>query len=304
MIKSLTQTADGDWILEGIASTPQVDLQGDIIPLESFDLRYFLRQKPITSEVTKHNIDHPWVDYDHGYELSASDDKNLVIGEPLDAKVTPEGLWVRLKLYKNALGTALRRNMETFTEWGWPRRYALSISGLAARYKHNPAKIRRFVPLSVAVTPRPVNPGTYTEIVKGRWLREDRVLGALDEYERGRKSLAHIVEDWELERDEVRLLWPLVERREKALTTMSTSGAAVRVQDLEGVLHELSWHFRQWKALHPECEHLTWGGYFEGLEGARAHLQQCERLSYSDIVEVLKMLRGSVLLNARQSNLL
>lgn len=303
IVKSLKKSGD-DWILEGIASTPDVDLQGDIIPLESFDLSYFLRKKPITGDVTKHNIDHPWVDYDHGYELSASDNKQLIIGEPLAAKITPEGLWVRLKIYKNELGRALRRNMESFAEWGWPRRYGLSISGLAARDPNNPARIRRFIPLSVAVTPRPVNPAAYTEIVKGRALREDRIMGALEEYERGWKSLTAVVADWELTSGEWRLLEPLVERREKALTTLSTSGASIRVQDLEGVLHRLSWHLRSWKHLHPECPHLTWDGYFDGLDQAREHFVHCEHLVYRDVAEVLGMLRGSALLNAGQANLL
>lgn len=173
VVKSLTDSDDEDaWIIEGLASSPGLDLQGDIIPPEAFDLQYFLGKKLLDKSVTKHRVKKPWVDWNHGFELAEEDDPDLIAGEPIDAKVTPEGLMVRLKLYKNHLGSEIRRNMEQFTKFGWPRRYGLSVSGLAQRDPNNLARIKRFIATSVAITPRPVNPETWAEIAKAATIRD------------------------------------------------------------------------------------------------------------------------------------
>ncbi len=297
VVKSLTDSDDEDaWIIEGLASSPGLDLQGDIIPPEAFDLQYFLGKKLLDKSVTKHRVKKPWVDWNHGFELAEEDDPDLIAGEPIDAKVTPEGLMVRLKLYKNHLGSEIRRNMEQFTKFGWPRRYGLSVSGLAQRDPNNLARIKRFIATSVAITPRPVNPETWAEIAKAATIRDSVCLKALEQYgQQDPRTWKSVVREFRLTPAEEQFLRPVAARRLKALMTSSISGNAVQVQDLEDVLHNLSWHFRDWKRLHPYDPHLSWDGYFDTLDAVRDHLKYCEQLPYRDVAEVVSMLAGSAL---------
>jgi hypothetical protein len=301
-----SESAEDGWIIEGIASTPDIDLQGDQIPLESLDLSYFVGERPLTRAVTQHNRDKPWVDYDHGYEISKDDNPDLVAGEPIEAKVTPEGLYVKLKLYKNKLGQKIYENIQEFTKWGWPRRYGLSVSGLAKRNNYDRSVIDRFIPLSVAVTPRPVNTGTWTELSKSRRIREERCMMALDwANENLDADDQKLFCKFKLSPDEASVIRPyLHRRRQKALTTSSSTGQSITIQDLEDELHVMWRHLAQWKRLHPEDPHLTWGGYFNDPDAVEEHFSACEKWPYSAVVEAMSVLRNSVLLDGNQQNLL
>ncbi len=301
-----SESSEDAWIIEGIASTPNIDLQGDQIPLEAFDLQYFTGQKPLDKSVTPHKRKKAWVDYDHGYELSKDDNAELIAGEPIEARITPEGLYVKLKLYKNTLGKKIRENMEEFAKWGWPKRYGLSVSGLARRNRYNRSLIERFIPISVAVTPRPVNTDSWTMISKGRRVREERCMMALDWYNENttadeREAMCR----FKLTPEEESTLRPYMSgRRQKALTTDSISGQSIRIQDLEDALHILWRHLAQWKRLHPEDPHLTWGGYFYENADVAEHFSECEKWPYPAVAEALEVLRGSALLDGNVQNLL
>ena len=303
----LKSSPDNDgWIIEGIASTPDIDLQGDQIPLDAFDLSYFVGDKPLTPELTPHKRKKAWVDYDHGYEISKDDNDELIAGEPLEAKITPEGLYVKLKLYKNTLGSKIYENMQEFAKWGWPKRYGLSVSGLAKRNAYNRSLIDRFLPLSVAVTPRPVNTDTWSQVVKSRRVREERCLMALDWYnEHMDADDKKLFCKFKLSPEEQSTLRPYLQRRrQKALTLSSATGQAITIQDLEDELHVMWRHLAQWKRLHPEDPHLTWSGYFNGVEDAEEHFTDCEKWPYDAVVEALSVLRNSALLDSHTQNLL
>ena len=140
-------TADGKArVIEGIASTPSVDLQNERVVPSGIDFNYFLN--------------HGYFNWDH---KSGAENK---IGEPWEVKITPKGLYVKGIIYKGKKVadqvwehiTALGKNSDA------KRKVGFSLQGKTVRRNGN--TILKCWIQDIAVTTAPINYNTYIDIVK------------------------------------------------------------------------------------------------------------------------------------------
>ncbi|NBU69914.1 MAG: hypothetical protein EBS53_00460 [Bacteroidetes bacterium] len=137
------------WI-QGIASTDSRDLQGEIIDQAGIDFSYFLK--------------HGYFNDDHkpGPEFK--------VGQPTEAKLTKNGLWVKGFLFKNPNPKEESRAdyywdlMNQLSASGSDRKVGFSIQGKVLR--RNGSKIEKCWIQDVAITTQPVNTTTWAEIAK------------------------------------------------------------------------------------------------------------------------------------------
>lgn len=136
------------WI-QGIASTDGRDLQGEILEQNGIDLTYFLK--------------HGYFNDDHkaGPEFK--------VGQPTEAKLTKNGLWVKGFLFKNPTGAESRADhywqlMNELAASGSDRKVGFSIQGKVIR--RNGTKIEKCWIQDIAITTQPVNTATWAEIAK------------------------------------------------------------------------------------------------------------------------------------------
>ena len=137
------------WI-QGIASTDGRDLQGEVLDQNGIDLAYFLK--------------HGYFNDDHkpGPEFK--------IGQPTEAKITKNGLWVKGFLFKNPEPAAESRAdsywnlMQQLAASGSDRKVGFSIQGKVLR--RNGTKIEKCWIQDIAITTQPVNTATWAEIAK------------------------------------------------------------------------------------------------------------------------------------------
>jgi hypothetical protein len=71
-----------DWIVEGVASTSHRDYEDERVLPEGLDLSYFLKKG--------------FIKYEHGKN------PKQFIGEPIEARVTPQGFYLKGRLYKRS----------------------------------------------------------------------------------------------------------------------------------------------------------------------------------------------------------
>jgi hypothetical protein len=138
--------------IKGIASTPDLDTEEEILEPQGFDLSRFL-------EIGYINWNH-----------QAKNDAGKIIGEPDVARITPNGdLYVEGNLYNDhPLAKSVWEFAKTLEANGSKRRLGFSIEGKALeRSIANPKRITRALITGLAVTPNPVNGSTYLDIVKG-----------------------------------------------------------------------------------------------------------------------------------------
>lgn len=134
------------WI-QGIASTDGRDLQGEIIDQGGIDFSYFL---------------------DHGY--FNDDHKSTKVGQPTEAKLTKNGLWVKGFLFKTPNGEAPSKAdeywslMNQLSESGSNRKVGFSIQGKVLRREGK--TIKKCWIQEIAITTQPVNTATWAEIAK------------------------------------------------------------------------------------------------------------------------------------------
>lgn len=136
------------WI-QGIASTDGRDLQGEILDQNGIDLSYFLA--------------HGFFNDDHkpGPEHK--------VGQPTEAKLTKNGLWVKGFLFKNPNGEESKADhywklMNELAASGSDRKVGFSIQGKVV--KRNGTKIEKCWIQDIAITTQPVNTATWAEIAK------------------------------------------------------------------------------------------------------------------------------------------
>ena len=132
------------WI-QGIASTDAKDLQGEIIDQHGIDLAYFLK--------------HGFFNDDHkpGPEHK--------VGQPTEAKITKNGLWVKGFLFKNNKSADhYWELMNSLEASGSDRKVGFSIQGKVLR--RNGTKIEKCWIQDIAITTQPVNVTTWAEIAK------------------------------------------------------------------------------------------------------------------------------------------
>tara|TARA_R110002020_G_scaffold25991_5_gene84183 strand:- start:492 stop:1253 length:762 start_codon:yes stop_codon:yes gene_type:complete len=133
-------------IIEGIASTPDIDLQNERVNQNGINFDYFL--------------EHGYFNWDH---KPGAENK---IGEPWEVKVTPRGLYVKGIIYKGkkaadavwehikALGSTPESN----------RKVGFSLQGKTVRRNGN--SILKCWIQDIAITTAPINYNTYLDIVK------------------------------------------------------------------------------------------------------------------------------------------
>jgi hypothetical protein len=133
-------------IIEGIASTPDIDLQNERVNQSGINFDYFLK--------------HGYFNWDH---KPGAENK---IGEPWEVKVTPKGLYVKGMIYKGKKAadaiwehiSALKANPQS------NRRVGFSLQGKTVRRNGN--SILKCWIQDIAVTTAPINYNTYLDIVK------------------------------------------------------------------------------------------------------------------------------------------
>lgn len=129
------------WCLKGYATTPDLDLQDDIIDPKGIDISHF--------------ITHGYLNYEHfqGEEYK--------VGVPTEGThVDDVGLFVEGKLYKdNPYARSIWNLANSIQKSGIDRKIGFSIEGFAkARDKNDPRIIKSTYITNVAVTTNPANP--------------------------------------------------------------------------------------------------------------------------------------------------
>jgi len=134
------------WI-QGIASTSARDLQGEIVDQAGLDFSYFLKRG--------------YFNWDH----KPGEDNR--VGEPTEAKLTKNGMWVKGYLYPQGLKKSaddIWEHMHAVEAVGSNRKMGFSIQGKVQRREGS--TIRKCWIQEVAVTSCPVNTTTWAEIAK------------------------------------------------------------------------------------------------------------------------------------------
>lgn len=132
------------WI-QGIASTSSKDLQGEIVEQEGIDFTYFLK--------------HGYLNNDHkpGFENK--------VGQPTEAKLTKQGLWVKGFLFENnKVSDDIWNLINSLETSGSSRRVGFSIQGKVQRRAGS--TIKKCWIQDIAITPAPVNATTWCEMAK------------------------------------------------------------------------------------------------------------------------------------------
>jgi len=136
---------DSDRVIQGIASTDDKDLQGEVVYQKGIDFSYFLENGYIND------------DHKEGPEHK--------VGEPLDCKMTADGLWIKAKLYKGkARSDYWWEHINTLAANESNRKVGFSIQGKILRREGH--TILKCWLQDVAITASPVNTHTWAEIVK------------------------------------------------------------------------------------------------------------------------------------------
>jgi len=144
-IEKSEKDKNGKRTIQGVASTDDRDLQGEIVRQGGIDYAYFLK--------------YGYINDDH------KDGPEHKVGEPIEARITPAGLWMKGFLYKG----------KERAEYWWDhinalatndssRKVGFSIQGKVIRREGN--TIAKCWLQDVAITASPVNTSTWAEIAK------------------------------------------------------------------------------------------------------------------------------------------
>ena len=139
-----------EMVLGGIASTRDIDREGESLLPEGFDYKYL--------------VNNGYINWHH--QLSKNPD--AVIGEPTMARVTPKGLYIEGKLYPNSdMAKKAYKLAKTLEDNSSNRRLGWSIEGkVIERDPANPRRVTKAKITGVALTPMPINPNTMVTIIK------------------------------------------------------------------------------------------------------------------------------------------
>jgi len=139
-------------LIQGIASTDDLDLQNEKVVQSGIDTSYFLK--------------HGWINDDHKPGVENK------VGEPLEARITKAGLWIKAFLLKGKeRADYWWEHITSLEASGSKRKVGFSIQGKVQRRDGN--SITKCWLQDVAITASPVNTSTWGEIVKSlsgeRW---------------------------------------------------------------------------------------------------------------------------------------
>ncbi len=132
------------WV-QGIASTEDQDLQDETVFQRGIDFSYFL--------------EHGYYNNDHkpGFENK--------VGQPIEAKITPQGLWTRGFLFQNhKVADAIWELAHALMASGAARRLGFSIQGKVLRRAGK--RILKCWVQDIAITAAPINTHTWLDVVK------------------------------------------------------------------------------------------------------------------------------------------
>jgi hypothetical protein len=133
-------------IIEGIASTPDLDLQNERVSQSGINFDYF--------------INHGYFNWDH---KPGAENK---IGEPWEVKVTPKGLYVKGIIYKGKkVADDVWEHIQSLAQNPDAKRtVGFSLQGKTVRRNGN--TILKCWLQDIAVTTAPINYNTYLDVVK------------------------------------------------------------------------------------------------------------------------------------------
>ncbi|AXH71113.1 putative prohead protease [Bacillus phage BSP36] len=145
--KSAESTTEKSWYLRGYATTPDLDLQDDIVDPAGIDI--------------SHLVKHGYINYEH------QQGEEFIIGVPTDGTyVDPEvGLYVEAKLYKgNPYAQRIWELASNIAKSGINRTLGFSIEGFCHQRDENDPRIMKSIKITnVAVTTNPANPNATWE---------------------------------------------------------------------------------------------------------------------------------------------
>ena len=144
--RSSKEDKSGKRWIQGVASTDDKDLQGEVVVQKGIDFSYFLKHGYFNS------------DHKKGVEFK--------VGHPTNARITKAGLWVKGYLYPKGVkpeADKLWNHMEAVDKTG-DRTVGFSIEGKIQRKSGN--RITKCWVQDIAITPCPVNTKSWLEMVK------------------------------------------------------------------------------------------------------------------------------------------
>lgn len=153
-IKKSQEEGNGeDWYIRGFASTPDLDLQGDIVQPSGIDINYF-----------KSN---GWINYEH------QQDAGSTIGVPTDNCYIDfqKGLFVEAKLFKDhPLAQEMWSLAQNIEKSGAQRKLGFSIEGGIRKRNDRDNRIIEDLEIrNIAVTKNPANPKATWEKFMKSW---------------------------------------------------------------------------------------------------------------------------------------
>lgn len=174
-IKSISGSGTGTepWVFEGIASTQDMDLYDEVVYPESFtnSIEFFKSNGKIFFEHEYAKKPDTWLEK-FGFTKDEILSLKTPIGKPLDARITPEGLYIKAALNKeHPMAKKMWNEFLTNPDEAFRDQIGLSIG---AKYLGTPrreydvkkGKYVTYLPdlllYEVSMTPEPVNPYTKT----------------------------------------------------------------------------------------------------------------------------------------------
>ena len=150
-------TEEGDWYVSGFASTPDLDLQNDIVRPDAIDIDYFVKNG--------------YLNYEH------RDEPEYKIGVPTDnCYIDPhKGLYVEGKLFKdNEYAQKMWALANSLNKANVNRNLGFSIEGVIRKRNDTDERVIEDVVIyNVAITTNPANPSaTWEAFVKSLTMGE------------------------------------------------------------------------------------------------------------------------------------
>lgn len=143
-------------VFEGVASDDSVDDEGESMNPDGFDIKRFLKSGLFN--------------LDHLTSRSPTNKSRFWIGEPLDAWVKDNKLFVKGKLWKHSPeARAFWDKCLQMEKSGSTRKGGMSIEGkVIERDKSNPKKVLKALITNIALTFEPVNTNSWVSLLKGK----------------------------------------------------------------------------------------------------------------------------------------
>lgn len=143
----------GEWYVRGYASTPHLDLQGDIVQPAGIDIDYFVKSG--------------WINYEH------KQDAKYVVGVPTDNCHVDfrKGLFVEARLLKdNPYAQEMWDLANSIKKSGVDRKIGFSIEGVIKKRNDRDNRIVEELTIrNVALTKNPANPHATWETFMKSW---------------------------------------------------------------------------------------------------------------------------------------